>query len=277
MQQIKKISVKLIMQLILIFTVIISICPILWVVISAFKSNGEILNSPFTLPTAISFESFIYLFEQYDFLSYSLNSLIVSVASTIVAIFVYSMAAYILAKYEFPGKSLVYGMFAITLLVPAQSKAQPIFSLISSLGLYDTLTGLTLVYLSTGLAMSMFILKSTFMGIPKSLDEAAMIEGAGFFKTFLLINFPLAKSGIATAGILMFLANWNEYFYASLLTSSSANRTLPLALQFFTESLSYDYTLLFSALTLVILPGIIIYIFAQESVQESIASAGVKG
>ena len=125
--------------------------------------------------------------------------------------------------------------------------------------------------------MSMFILKSTFMSIPKSLDEAAAIEGAGFFRIFWKINLPLAKSGLATAGILMFLNNWNEYFYASLLTSSDLNRTLPLALQFFNEAFSYDYTKLFAALTVVVLPGIILYAFAQEQVQESIAASGVKG
>ena len=114
------------------------------------------------------------------------------------------------------------------------------------------------------------------MAIPKSLTEAATIDGAGFFTVFWKINLPLAKSGLATAGILMFLNNWNEYFYASLLTSSDSNRTLPLALQFFNESFSYDYTKLFAALTLVVLPGIIIYTFAQNQVQASIAATGVK-
>ena len=186
------------------------------------------------------------------------------------------MGAYVIAKYNFPGKNLIFALFTITLLVPAQSKAQPIFSLIMKLDLYDNIWGVTLVYLSMGLAMSMFILKSTFMAIPKSLTEAATIDGAGFFTVFWKINLPLAKSGLATAGILMFLNNWNEYFYASLLTSSDSNRTLPLALQFFNESFSYDYTKLFAALTLVVLPGIIIYTFAQNQVQASIAATGVK-
>jgi len=125
--------------------------------------------------------------------------------------------------------------------------------------------------------MSVFILKSTFMSIPSSLDEAARLEGAGFLRVFFQINLPLAKGGLATAGILMFLNNWNEFFYASLLTSSNKNRTLPVALQFFTESFSYDYTKLFAALTLVVLPGIILYALAQEQVQASVAASGVKG
>lgn len=109
------------------------------------------------------------------------------------------------------------------------------------------------------------------------MDEAATIDGAGFFRTFFMINLPLAKSGLSTAGILMFLGNWNEYFYASLLTSSEKNRTLPVALQFFNQSLSYDYTKMFAALTLVVVPAIIVYCFAQEQVQESVAASGIKG
>lgn len=271
-----KVLGKIFMYMVMIFTIIVSIFPIIWVIMSAFKTNSQILGSPFSLPTTISFEPFAYLFDKYNFLRYAINSLVICSVSTLVSLLFFSMGAYVIAKYNFPGKNLIFILFTITLLVPAQSKAQPIFSLIMKLDLYDNIWGVTLVYLSMGLAMSMFILKSTFMAIPKSLTEAATIDGAGFFTVFWKIDLPLAKNGLATAGILMFLNNWNEYFYASLLTSSDLNRTLPLALQFFNESFSYDYTKLFAALTLVVLPGIIIYIFAQNQVQTSVAATGVK-
>lgn len=277
MKQVKKVLVKIFEYGILIFTILVSVFPIIWVIMSAFKTNAQILGSPFSLPTSISFDAFLYLFEKYNFLRYALNSLLICITSTGLSLIIFAMGGYVIAKYKFPGRNFIFALFTITLLVPAQSKAQPIFSLIMNLNLYDNIWGVALVYLSAGLAMSMFILKSTFMSIPKSLDEAAAIEGAGFFTIFWRINLPLAKSGLATAGILMFLNNWNEYFYASLLTSSDLNRTLPLALQFFNEAFSYDYTKLFAALTVVVLPGIILYAFAQEQVQESIAASGVKG
>ncbi len=273
----KSIGVKIFMYAVMIFTIIVSVFPILWVIMSAFKTNAQILSNPFALPESIGFDAFAYIFEKYDFVRYFMNSLIICTVSTGVSLIIFSMGGYVIAKYRFPGKNLIFALFTITLLVPAQSKAQPLFSLVMKLNLYDSIWGVTLVYLSMGLAMSMFILKSTFMAIPKSLDEAAALEGAGFFTTFWKINLPLAKSGLATAGILMFLNNWNEYFYASLLTSSDENRTLPLALQFFTESFSYDYTKLFAALTVVVLPGIILYACAQEQVQASVAASGVKG
>lgn len=277
MDRLKKIVTNIFIYSVLIFTVLVSIFPIIWVIMSAFKTNAQILGSPFSLPTSISFEAFTYLFEKYNFLRYAINSMVICLSSTALSLVIFAMGGYVIAKYDFPAKNIIFALFTITLLVPAQSKAQPIFSLIMHLNLYDNIWGVAVVYLSAGLAMSMFILKATFMAIPKTLDEAAALEGAGFFTTFWKINFPLAKSGLATAGILMFLNNWNEYFYASLLTSSDKNRTLPLALQFFNEAFSYDYTKLFAALTVVVLPGIILYIFAQEQVQESVAASGIKG
>lgn len=277
MELTKKITGKFFMYLVLVFTVVVSIFPIIWVIMSSFKTNAQILGSPFSLPTGISFDAYVYLFTKYNFFGYTINSIIVSSVSTVISLLFYAMAAYVIAKYNFPGKNLFYVLFAMTLLVPGQSKAQPIFSLIMNLNLYDNIWGLTLVYLSGGMAMSMFILKANFMSVPHTLTEAASLEGAGFMRVFWNINLPLAKSGLSTAGILMFLGNWNEYFWASLLTSSDTNRTLPIALQFFNEAFSYDYTKLFAALTVVVLPGIILYIFAQEQVQASVVSSGVKG
>ena len=259
------------------FTVLISVFPILWIAMSAFKTNGDILSDPFSLPTSFSFEPFIKAFTQYDFLNYTTNSLIISGLSTVIALFIFALAAYVLSKYDFKGKALFYILFTLTLLVPGHTKAQPIFTLILNLDLYDTKWALILVYLSNGMALSIFILRAAFNTIPKSLDEAGIIDGASFWQIFTKINLPLAKGGLATAGTLMFLGNWNEYFYAMLLTSSPKNRTLPLALGFFQETFSYNYTEMFAALTIVVLPGIIIYTVAQEQVQSSVASSGVKG
>ena len=262
MNVIKKILTNILIYGTEFIVIMLSVFPIVWVALSSFKTNAQILEGPFTLPTGITTakEAYTYLFQKYDFFSYFGNSLMISLISTVISLVCFAMAAYVLAKYEFPGRNLIFALFTITMLVPGHAKAQPIFSLINSMHLYDTKTGLILVYLGSGIAMSIFILKSAFMGVPKELDEAATIDGAGFFRTFFMINLPLAKSGLSTAGILMFLG-----------------RTLPVALQFFNQSLSYDYTKMFAALTLVVVPAIIVYCFAQEQVQESVAASGIKG
>ena len=273
----KKTGSAVFIYIVMIFTIVISVYPILWVIMSAFKTNAQILGNPFTLPTAFHLAPFISVYTQYNFLVYTLNSFLVASVSTLIALIIYAMGAYVIAKYDFPGKNLFFVLFTLTLLVPGHSKAQPIFSMILALNLYDTKQALILVYLSGGMAMSMFVLKSAFQVIPSEFNEAAAIEGAGFFRIFSTINLPLARSGLATAGVLMFLGNWNEYFYAMLLTSSKANRTLPLALGFFTEAFSYDYTKMFAALVMAVMPGIVIYMFVSEQVQASVASSGVKG
>ena len=277
MSTVKKAACQAFMYLVELVVILLLVFPILWVVMSAFKTNGEILTSPLALPTSFSLDVFVHLFETYNFPVYFLNSLLAAGVSTLVSLLFYAMGAYVIAKFEFPGRKLLFILFTITLLVPGHSKSQPIFSLVSDLGLFDSIWGVTLVYLSAGMAMSIFVLKAGFMAIPKSLDEAAIIDGAGFMRTFWSINLPLAKSALATAGILMFLGNWNEYYFASLLTHSDSQRTLPIALSFFTSEFSYNYTNLFAALTIVILPGILLYVFAQEQVQASVAATGIKG
>ena len=277
MSTVKKAACQAFMYLVELVVILLSVFPILWVVMSAFKTNGEILTSPLALPTSFSLDVFVHLFETYNFPVYFLNSLLAAGVSTLVSLLFYAMGAYVIAKFEFPGRKLLFILFTITLLVPGHSKSQPIFSLVSDLGLFDSIWGVTLVYLSAGMAIFFFVLKAGFMAIPKSLDEAAIIDGAGFMRTFWSINLPLAKSALATAGILMFLGNWNEYYFASLLTHSDSQRTLPIALSFFTSEFSYNYTNLFAALTIVILPGILLYVFAQEQVQASVAATGIKG
>jgi raffinose/stachyose/melibiose transport system permease protein len=262
---------------VLFFTIAISILPILWVILSSFKTNGEIMSGPFVLPSIINFNAYVYLFEKYDFATYALNSLMVSVVPTVLSLAFFSMAAYVIAKYRFWGKNLFYALFTITLLVPAHSRTQPIFSLIINLGLYNSKTGLMLVYLSSGMAMSMFILKAAFQSVPRDLSEAAILDGAGFIGVFTKVNLPLSMNGLVTAGVLMFLANWNEFYYANLLVTSTANRTLPVVTILFNSMFSYNYTNTFAALTVVIVPGILIYAVAQKQMQASIVGSAVKG
>jgi len=273
----KRIPAFLLNYFIMGFTVLISIFPILWVMMSSFKTNGEIMSGPFVLPTGLGFGAYRYIFEKYDFLAYTFNSLLVSFVPSFIALVFFTMSAYAIAKYEFFGKKLFYALFTITLLVPVHARTQPIFTLIVGLNLYNTKSGLMLVYLSYGMALSMFILKAAFQSIPAELGEAARIDGAGFLTNFFAVHLPLARNGLVSAGVLMLLANWNEFYYANLLISSKANRTLPIVTILFNSMFSYNYTNTFAALTVVILPGILFYAVAQRQVQSSIVASGIKG
>ena len=277
MRLIKKSLTRVFMYFFMIYTVVVSVFPILWIIMSSFKTNGEIMNGPFILPASIDFGAYQYLFEKYDFLTYTMNSLLVSIVPTVASLIIFSLAAYVIARYQFPGKNLFYALFTMTMLVPSHARTQPIFTLIIKMGLYNKLAGLALVNLSCGMAMSMFILKAAFQAVPQDLTEDATIDGASFFRTFWHINLPLARNGIVTAGVLMLLNNWNEFYYANLLISSPQNRTLPVVTILFNSMFSYNYTNTFAALVVVVLPGILFYALAQKQVQESIASTGIKG
>jgi len=265
------------MYMVMIFTAILSVGPLVWVMMSSFKTNAQIVSSPFSLPTSISFDAYREVIDRGNFFTYAFNSLLYATAATVAALILYSMSAFVFAKYRFPFKGLIYVLMIITMLIPGHSRVQPVFSLIIRMGLFDTRTGIILVYITGGLAMSLFVLRAAFSSIPKEISEAATIDGAGFIRNFAVMHLPLAKGGIATAGILMWLGHWNEYFWASLLTTSARTRTLPYALAFFSDMFSLNYTRMFAALTMVIIPGIVVYALAQEQVQMSVAGSSVKG
>ena len=120
MEKIKKKIIKIFMYTVMIFTVIVSVFPIIWVIMSAFKTNAQILSSPFSLPTSIKFDAFVYIFEKYNFVQYFINSALICVVSTAASLVIFAMGSYVIAKYRFPGKNLIFVLFTITLLVPAQ-------------------------------------------------------------------------------------------------------------------------------------------------------------
>lgn len=246
------------------FMALISVGPLVWIVMSSFKSNKEILSSAFALPTSLSFDGYKAALDLAPIFKFYGNSVVISFTSTLLNILIVSMAAYVLARYTFKGSTFITLLLSASLLVPTSALLMPIYKIMMGIGLFDTRSGLVLVYAALGLPTSLFVFKSYFQGIPKELEEAAYIDGAGFYRTFFVIVFPLAKSGLATGAILQFLTSWNEFMFGLVLTKSTEVRTLPLALNYFTSQFSFNYTAMFAALTMVILPSIVIYVLLQE-------------
>ena len=259
------------------FFVLISIGPLIWIVMSSFKTNREILSSAFSLPSSIGLSGYEAALDIAPIFQFYGNSILISALSTILNVVVVSMAAYVLARHKFRGNTFTTLLLSVSLLIPTAALLMPIYRIMTTIGLFDTRIGLILVYAALGLPTSLFIFKSYFQSIPKELEEAAYIDGAGFFRTFFVIMFPLAKPGLATGAILQFLTSWNEFMFALILTKSTEVRTLPLALNYFTSQFSFNYTALFAALTMVILPSIIIYILLQEQITSSMVEGSVKG
>ncbi len=259
------------------FFILVSTGPLLWIIMSSFKTNKEILASAFALPSKLGLSGYIAALEFAPIFKFYGNSLIIAIASTLLNILIVSMAAYILARCKFRGKTFLTLILSSSLLIPVSALLMPIYIIMTRIGLYDTKTGLILVYAALGLPTSLFVIKSYFQGIPVELEEAAYLDGAGFIRTYFTIIFPIAKSGLVTAAILQFLTSWNEFMFALILTKSNSARTLPMALNYFTAQFSFNYTAMFAALAMVIIPSILIYTILQEQITESMVAGSVKG
>lgn len=256
---------------------LISIVPLIWVFLSSFKTNNEILESAFTLPHTPSLAGYEMAMEMANIPMRFVTSLIVATTTTVISVLIYSMAAYVLARCEFKLRGAVFGLLICSMLIPSNAMIQPIYSTVKNLGLYDTKSGLILIYTGFSMAMCLFLMRSFFLSVPKELEEAAYMEGAGFFTTFLRIMLPIAKPSIASSAVMTFIGAWNELLYALLLTSSEANRTLPLTMKYFTSMFSFNYTAMFAALVMCIVPTIIVYVILQEQIMESMIAGAVKG
>lgn len=257
--------------------VLVALFPIVWVVLSSFKTNREILSNGLQLPSTFSFSGYKQALEMAPILKFFVNSLIVSFASTALNVFILAMAGYVFAKKKFRFKNLIFGILSLSMVIPSTALMSPVYTVITKLHLYDTKMALILVYTALNMPISLMILRSAFAAIPTESEEAAYIDGAGFFRTFWQVMMPCAKGGLASAAVLAFLGSWNEFTFALLLTSSTSTRTLPLSLSYFTSQFSFNYTAMFAAITIAVLPSIIVFSIFQEQVCSSLTAGSVKG
>ena len=255
----------------------VSLGPFIWVFVSSFKSNQEILTNALSLPSQIRISNYVMAFKMAPLTQFYTNSIIISTLATILNLVILGMSGYVLARFTFRLKKFIMGMISLALLIPGAALLLPLYLTIRNLGLYDKHLALIIVYAGFGLPVSLYILSSYFLTIPKELEESAYLDGAGFIRTFFQIVLPLAKPGFGTAGVLQFLLCWNEFQFALTLTTGNSTRTLPLALFYFKSQFASDYGAMFAATILVIIPSIIVYIIAQEQVVSGLAAGSVKG
>lgn len=255
------------------FVLVVSIYPILWVFISSFKEVPGGLG----LPEKWVFDGYITIFTKLNIQTYFFNSILISVVSTVLSVTVVAMAAYVSARIEFRGKGLVTAMFASTLFIPAISISFPIYRMMGSLGLRDTKESLMFVYTGLGIAVTFFIIRSYFLTLPKEMEEAAQMDGCGYTGTFFRIIVPIAKPGLATAAILVFLNNWNEFYFATILLVSKENMTIPALLGQFKTAYSQNLNGMFSAIIVAVVPTIIVFSATSEMFVKSLTAGAVKG
>jgi raffinose/stachyose/melibiose transport system permease protein len=261
----------------LILILFISIGPFLWVLTSSVKANREILTFSFRFANGIRWQNYQNAFMIAPIVRYFKNSIFITSMGMLLNLIVMSMAAYVLSRFEFRGRNVIRALFSMGLLIPGAALLLPLYISVKAVGLYNNAWGIILVYTAFGIPTSVFVMASYFLTIPKEMEESSYMDGAGFFKTFLIIILPLARPAFATAGIMQFLLCWNEFQFALTLTTGHEARTLPVALYYFKSAFASDYGAMFAAIILVSMPSIIVYIVLQKQVISGLASGSVKG
>jgi N-acetylglucosamine transport system permease protein len=255
------------------------VLPLAWMVLTSLKSGPEIFSTPWGLPGTPHFENYAHAWQKAGIAHYFLNSLLITVATLVVLLPIGAMAAYIFARYPFPGSKLLFGTFLGGLMVPQFLAIVPLFFLMQRLNLLDTKIGLTAVYVAYSLPFTVFVMTAFFQTLPRELDEAAMMDGCGHSLAFWRVMLPLAKPGLIVVGIFNAIGLWNEYSLALVLISSDENRTLPLGIAnlVMVEHYQSDWGALFAALVIVMVPVLIVYWIFREKIHETMLAGALKG
>jgi multiple sugar transport system permease protein len=258
--------------------VVFCLFPFYWLVNLSLKTGEDLGDSSLfpPNPTLANYES---IFNNADFTRSLLNSAIISLTTTALALLVGSFCAYALARLRFPGKFAILGLVLAITTFPGIAIAAPLFRLWSDIGLFDTLTGLIIPNLTFALPLAIFILVSFFQEIPKDLEEAALVDGATYFQAFRKVVVPLAAPGMATAAILVFIGAWNEFLFAITLTSTPEARTVPAAIAFFTGATTFDVPIgtITAASVVISIPLIFMVLMFQKRIVAGLTAGAVKG
>ncbi len=274
---VKVVLLKIGKWFLLIFFAAYALFPMLWLAMSSFKTNAELLDNPFSLPAVPQVQNYINALELSGIAGMMLNSVIVGLFATLFTVVIASMIGYCIARFKFKGKEIIFGLFSAGILVPLNALMVPYFVIINELGVYDTKPGLILVYTAIGLPISTFIIRGFMETLPVEIEEAAYIDGCGFFQRFWRITFPLSKTGLVTAATLHFITCWNEFVFANLLVSSETNKTIQLGIRYFTNQFTTDYVSMYAAIVLSIVPAVVAYVLFQERIVSGLSSGAVKG
>ncbi len=280
-----RLSKEAIPQLVVIIWALVVVLPMLWVVLSSFKNNTEIFQSPFALPQDWHFTTYVDAWTTANIGRFFFNTVIVVSCGVLLTLLLSSMAAYVLARYEFRGSRVVYYLFLIGLTFPLFLAIVPLFKVTQNLGLNQNMPGLVIVYVAFSLPFSIFFLTAFFASLPKELAESAFIDGAGHFRTFFQIMLPLAKPGLISIGVFNFLGQWNQYLLPLVLNppkdDERSNFLLTqgladLALRTRYESSATSVAEMFAGLVIAMIPVLVVYIVFQRRIEEGLTAGALK-
>jgi multiple sugar transport system permease protein len=265
------------MYAILLLASAVVLIPTLWMVSTSFKTNEEVMISPpVWIPNHPTFESFIRIWRDYPFADYFLNSIYIVIASTFISLVFSALAGYGASRFKFPGKGAFLTFLLVTQMFPSIMLLIPFYKVLKTFGLIDTHEGLIVVYISFAIPFCTWMMLGFFQGIPKELDEAAMIDGCSRMRTFFQIILPLSLPGLAATAIYSFLMGWNEYMFAFVLMTTESMKTLPVGIGQLNGYYKIAWNDMMAASIISSLPLIILFLFMQKYFISSLTAGAVK-
>jgi len=274
----KKVSIaKILIYIFLVFMAVIYITPLLWVFNVSFKTNAEIFAAPFALPKDPTFENFTFAWTAGKLGIATLNSFIVCVVTLILSMVIGSMAAFAIGRLRWKASKFAMTYFLIGMMIPVHCVMIPLFTRFAKVGLTNSLIGLIIPYLTFALPMTIFIMTGFFESMPNELIESACIDGATIYEIFFKICLPLGKTGLFVTGLMTFVANWNELLLAMVFISDEMKKTLPVSLSKFVGPYNTNYSQMFAAIIIAIIPTIIVYCAFSNQIVDGLTAGAVKG
>ena len=255
---------------------LIALVPLAWAFGTSLKTYGEVFARPYAfIPLELQWDNYAEIFRAVPFARYFLNTVVVSAFACFFTLVTSAMSGYAFARLKFPGRETIFMLYLALLIIPPQVILIPNFIIMRELRLLDTLTALVLT--RSFWPLGVFLLRQFFFGVPRELEEAAIMDGYGYARRFLFIILPLAKPALVTLFILTLLLVWNDFLYPLVFIQSDANRTLTLGLSILQGDLDVQWNLVMAAVILAISPLVVIYLFLQRFFIEGIALSGTKG
>ena len=256
----------------------VMVLPFAWLVSTSFKPDSLVLQvPPQLLPHHATAQNYVDAWKSNEFGHYFLNSVIVSVASTFAAVLLAAMMAYAFARFRFYGRTILFGLLLLGLMVPAMMLLIPQFLLAKKLMLLDSLWGLVVFYTGGNLALNTFLLRSFFADIPHELEEAMVVDGAGPWRRFWRLVLPLSRPALATVAIFTFLGSWDEFVWALTIINDPGKRTLPIAIALFQGQHATSWGLVFAASAIAVVPVILIFAVFQRQFVSGLSTGALKG
>ncbi|MFF6783632.1 ABC transporter permease subunit [Streptomyces sp. NPDC012510] len=254
------------------------VLPLLWAVMTSFKTDRDIFSSPWALPDSLHFENWSRAWTEANMSDYFLNTVIVVGCSLVGTMLLGSMAAYVLARFDFPGNRFIYFLFIGGMSFPIILALVPLFYVMQNLALLNTLPGLILVYIGYSLPFTVFFMTAFFRTLPTSVAEAAFVDGASHTRTFFQVMLPMAKPGLISISIFNFLGQWNQYMLPTVLNTEPDRKVLTQGLVQLAVSQGYkgDWSGLFAGLVMAMLPVLAAYVVFQRQVVQGLTAGALK-